>query len=179
MCAMASKPAERDAVDAVLEQWRRERPDLDPWPVGVVGRLLRLARHFDEAIEELFATRYGLQPGWFDLLSSLRRAGEPYELSPGALSSALMLSSGGMTKRLDRMEAEGLVRRRADPGDRRAMLVSLTAKGRRVVDAAVADHIANEERLLGGLADSEREALERLLRKLMRHVERERAGRAP
>jgi DNA-binding MarR family transcriptional regulator len=162
---------ERDAVDELLDQWRRERPDLDPSVVGVVGRLFRVSRRLDGAVEDLFQTRYGLQPGWFDLLASLRRSGEPYQLSPTALSQALMLTSGGMTKRLDRMEAEGLIRRLADPHDRRAMLVELTPTGREVVDAAVADHIANEERLLAGLSPAERRTLERLLRKLMRHLE--------
>ena len=163
---------QHDAVDELLDQWRRERPDLDPAVVGVAGRLFRVARRLDAAVEEVFAGRHGLQPGWFDLLSSLRRAGEPYQLSPTQLSQAVMLSSGGMTKRLDRMEDDDLVRRRPDPNDRRAMLVELTPKGREVIDAAIEDHIANEERLLAGLSAAEQRTLERLLRKLMLHLER-------
>lgn len=160
-----------DRVDALIAQWRRERPDLDPSPMALIGRALRLARAWSGSIENLFTERFGLQPGWFDVLSALRRAGPPFALSPTALSESLMITSGGITKRLDRMEGAGLVARRPDPVDRRAVVVELTERGREVVDAAVEAHLANEERLLAGLSARERDTLERLLRKAERTLE--------
>jgi len=154
-----------DPIDRMLDQWRTERPDLDPAPMGVVARLLRAARLADRAVEEGLA-RHGLQPGWFDVLSALRRAGAPHRLTPGRLAASVMLSTGGMTKRLDRMEQAGLIERRPDPDDRRGVLVGLTRHGRRTIDAVVEDHVENERRLLAGLSVAERERLERLLRKL-------------
>lgn len=162
---------EHDRVDALIAQWRRERPDLDPSPMAVIGRTLRVARAWSAAVEGLFAERFGLQPGWFDVLSALRRAGPPFALSPTALSDSLMITSGGTTKRLDRMEAAGLVARRPDPEDRRGILVELTQRGREIIDAAVEAHLANEERLLAGLSPRERETLERLLRKAERGLD--------
>lgn len=153
-----------DPIDVLLDQWRRERPDLDPAPMAVVGRLMRVARLADRAIGDALAAQ-GLQPGWFDVLSALRRAGAPYRLTPRALARAVMLSTGGMTKRLDQMEAAGLVVRAPDPRDRRGLLIGLTAKGRRSVDRALESHLANEERLLDGLSASERLRLESLLRR--------------
>ena len=154
-----------DPIDRLIDQWRRERPDLDPAPMALLGRLFRAARAADRAVEAEL-TAHGLQPGWFDVLSALRRSGAPHRLSPGRLSAAVMLSTGGMTKRLDRMEEAGLLQRSPDPGDRRGVLVGLTARGRRVVDAAVDAHVANEARLLVGLSAAERTQLERLLRRL-------------
>jgi DNA-binding MarR family transcriptional regulator len=124
--------------------------------------------------------RYGLEQGWFDLLAALRRAGPPYELNPTALRHATMLSSGGMTKRLDRLAAAGLVERRPDPADRRGTLVRLTRKGKTLIDKAVATHLANEKRLLDVLAPSEQRQLDDLLRMLLARLEpSEDAGRAP
>ena len=154
-----------DAIDRLIDQWRTARPDLDPSPMALFGRLFRTARAADRSVEAGLAA-HGLQPGWFDVLSALRRSGPPHRLSPGRLSAAVMLSTGGMTKRLDRMEEGGLLERSPDPGDRRGVLVGLTARGRRVVDAAVDAHVANEERLLAGLGTAERTQLERLLRRL-------------
>ena len=114
-----------DAIDRLIDQWREARPDLDPAPMAVLARLFRAAGAADRAVEAGLA-EHGLQPGWFDVLSALRRAGAPHRLSPGRLSSAVMLSTGGMTKRLDRMEAAGLIRRTPDPADRRGLLVGLT-----------------------------------------------------
>lgn len=155
---------DHDPIDVLLDQWRRERPDLDPAPMAVVGRLLRVARLADRAVGDGLAVQ-GLQPGWFDVLSALRRAGAPYRLTPGALAKTVMLSTGGMTKRLDQMEAAGLVARAPDPGDRRGLLIGLTAKGRRSIDRAIAAHLANEERLLSGLPEPDRVRLESLLRR--------------
>ena len=155
-----------DAIDVLLAGWRRERPDIDSSAIGIVGRLQRAATHAGGAIDGWLGT-HDLEQGWFDLLSALRRSGPPYELSPTRLSRSLMLSSGGLTKRLDRMEAAGLIERRPDPGDRRGVLVRLTPGGKRAVDTAIATHIAGEEGLLGALTAEEREQLATLLRKLL------------
>ncbi len=154
-----------DEIDNLLVQWRRERPDLDPTAMALVARLLRVARRVGRAVEAGLEAE-GLQTGWFDVLSALRRSGEPYRLSPGHLAAALMLSTGGMTKRLDGMERVGLIKRTRDPRDRRALKIGLTGRGRALIDTAVAEHIENEERLLSGLGRRERAELERLLRKL-------------
>ena len=159
-----------DHVDAVLEQWRRERPELDTDALGLIGRLLRAAQLADAALARPLA-ELGLQPGWFDLLAALRRAGAPYELTPTELTRATMLSSGGITKRLDRLEESGLVRRRGDPADRRGVLVQLTRHGREVIDAAVDAHVANEEDFLRPLPETDQRALNDLLRKLLAGIE--------
>ena len=160
-----------DHVDEILAQWRRERPDLDVAPLGLFGRLFRVVHLSDETLAKGL-TQYGLQPGWFDLLAALRRAGVPYELNPTQLMRATLLSSSGMTKRLDRMEAAGLVERRPDPNDRRGTLVRLTRRGKSVIDRAVETHVANEERLLGALSAADRRTLDRLLKNLLIDLER-------
>ena len=161
---------ETDRVDDILAQWQRERPDLDSSPMGIIGRISRLERHFDRELQATF-TRFGLQRGEFDVLASLRRAGPPYQLTPTALYSTLMLSSGAMTNRLDRLEQAGLVQRANDPRDRRGILVGLTAQGQALIDDAVAAHVLNEQRLLTQLTQSERQALAALLRRLLRSLE--------
>jgi DNA-binding MarR family transcriptional regulator len=160
-----------DHVDRIQAQWRTERPELDTTALGVVGRLVRAARLAEEALRPPLRER-GLEPGWFDLLAALRRAGRPYELNPKQLLEAVMLSSGGMTKRLDQVERAGLVERRPDPDDRRGTLVRLTSRGKRAIDQAVELHITNEERLLEPLDDAEVRALDGLLRKLLVGLER-------
>jgi DNA-binding MarR family transcriptional regulator len=159
-----------DHMDAILTQWRRERPDLDVTALGVMGRLFRAAQLADAVLAGGIA-RHEVQPGWFDLLAALRRAGRPFELNPTQLMAATMLSSGGMTKRLDRLEDAGLVERRPDPSDRRGTLVRLTSKGQEAVDAALVTHVGNEERLLQALSASERRTLDGLLRKLLLELE--------
>lgn len=157
---------ERDGVDLILEQWERERPDLDASPIGVIGRVSRLARELEQRLEPVYAEQ-GLEPGWYDVLATLRRSGPPYRLRPSEFTGALMLTSSGTTKRLDRLEQAGLVARTPDPHDRRGTLITLTAAGRELVDAASEAHIANEHRLLGALSDAERQRLADLLRKLL------------
>jgi len=157
---------ERDGVDLILEQWQRERPDLDASPIGVIGRISRLARELEQRLEPVYAEQ-GLEPGWYDVLATLRRYGPPYRLRPTEFSSALMLTSSGTTKRLDRLERAGLIARTPDPDDRRGTLITLTAAGRELVDAASEAHLANEHRLLGSLSKGERERLAALLRKLL------------
>lgn len=166
---MSSEP--HDHVDEILAQWRSERPDLNIAPLGLYGRLFRLVHISDDALAKGLAS-YGLQQGWFDLLAALRRAGAPYELNPTRLTHATLLSSSGMTKRLDRMEAAGLIERRPDLHDRRGTLVRLSRRGKRLIDAAVETHVENEARLLGALSADERRTLDALLRTLLINIER-------
>ena len=155
-----------DHIDSIVAQWRRERPELDVSALALLGRLFRAAHLANLALAEGTAS-HGLQPGWFELLAALRRAGPPYALRPTDLMEATMLSSGGITKRLDRLQEAGLVERRPNPDDRRGALVRLTRKGRAVIDGAFETHIANEERLLQPLSPADRGALDKLLRRLL------------
>ena len=155
-----------DGVDRIVEQWAQERPELDTTAMAVFGRVLRVARLAGDATEQVYA-RFGVGRPEFDVLATLRRAGRPYELSPGALASSMMLSSGGTTARLDRLERAGLVARRPDPSDRRGVLVGLTARGRKVVDAAVAEGLARQQELLAHLPRAKQEQLSRLLREVL------------
>jgi DNA-binding MarR family transcriptional regulator len=154
-----------DGVDAILQQWRRERPDLDTSPIGVIGRISRLAREIEQRLEPVYAAS-GLEPGWYDVLATLRRAGPPYRLRPTDFAASLMLTTSGTTKRLDRLEAAGHITREPDPGDRRGVLITLTPRGRRLVDKAAVKHMANEKRILSGLTPAEQRQLADLLRKL-------------
>lgn len=150
-----------------VEQWARERPDLPALPMAVFGRLSDAAeRVMRDHMNPLFAAA-GLQPGEFDVLATLRRSGAPYMLSPTRLYEAAMISSGGMTNRLDRLERAGLVERRPDPDDRRGKLIALTESGKRVIDETIGRHVANEARLLSVLTPAEQESLDKLLRKLI------------
>src|SRR3954466_3688855 len=154
-----------DGVDAILEQWQRERPDLDVSPIGVVGRISRLARELEARLEPV-SRGHGVEPGWHDVLATLRRQGEPYRLRVTDLTSVLMLTSSGTTKRLDRLERAGLVRREPDPGDRRGTLISLTDAGLELIDEVTVAHLENERDLIAALSGAEREQLAGLLRKL-------------
>ncbi len=156
-----------DRADIAVEQWARERPDLPALPMAVFGRLSDAVELvMRDHMNPLFAEA-GLQPGEFDVLATLRRSGEPYMLSPTKLYEAAMISSGGMTNRLDRLERAGFVERRPDPHDRRGKLIALTEAGRRVIDETIGRHVANEERLLAALSSKEQEQLNQLLRKLI------------
>jgi len=157
---------DRDYVDLIIEEWARELPDLDTSGVGVIGRVSRLARYLERAIEPTFAP-YGLNSAGFYVLAALRRAGPPYQLSPTQLYGSLLVTSGAMTNRLDRLQEAGLVTRIPDPGDGRSSVVALTEDGRRVADEVIQLHAANEMRLLSGLTAQERELLAELLRKLL------------
>ncbi len=152
-----------DAVDTILAQWQRERPDLDASPMGVIGRLSRVAQHIDNAIQTELAA-VGITPGEFDVLATLRRSGAPYQLNPTTLYQTLMLSSGAMTNRLDRLEQAGYVIRLPDPQDRRGTLVQLTDNGVQLINQAVEVHLRNEHRLISMLSIEEREQLSSILR---------------
>ena len=156
-----------DAVDRIIEQWARERPDLDTTAMAVFGRIFRLARMGGDEVERVYAS-YGIGRPEFDVLATLRRAGEPFQLSPGALAAAMMLSSGGTTARLDRLEKAGHVERSPAPNDRRGVLVRLTPRGRRIVDSAVGAGLAEQERLLSHLPKAKRDQLSALLREALK-----------
>ncbi|MFD8823522.1 MarR family winged helix-turn-helix transcriptional regulator [Streptomyces sp. NPDC059605] len=159
----------RDAVDAVMDAWRRERPDVDIWPVGVVGRIQRLARLLEAEVQGFFR-RHGLDNSEADVLTTLRRSGEPYELTPGQLVKASMVTSGAITKRIDRMVAKDLVERVPDTADRRTVRIRLTAHGRRTIDDLFALHIANEARLLQALDRDRADELADSLRTLLQSL---------
>jgi DNA-binding MarR family transcriptional regulator len=157
---------QRDEVDDLVAGWRAERPDLDLEPLQVLSRVSRLARHLDRARRTAFAA-HDLETWEFDVLSALRRQGEPHQLSPGALLRATLVTSGTMTNRIDRLAESGLVRRLPDPQDKRGVLVQLTERGQTVADAALTDLLEQERGLLAGLDISERDLLASLLRLLL------------
>ncbi|WP_419995322.1 MarR family winged helix-turn-helix transcriptional regulator [Streptomyces boninensis] len=147
-----------DAVESVLDQWRRECPDLDVSPIGVVGRIMRLSRLWDKEIKG-FLAEHGLEPGEFDILSTLRRAGEPYELTAGTFLKASLVTTGAITLRVDRMAAKGLVTRVPGDTDRRSVRIRLTPHGLEVIDRVLPLHLANEARLVEALDAGERQHL--------------------
>jgi DNA-binding MarR family transcriptional regulator len=166
--ARPARPAAlpRDEVDDLVAAWGSERPDLDVEPLQVLSRISRLARHLDRARRAAF-TEHGLELWEFDVLSALRRQGAPYQLTPGALLRATLVTSGTMTNRVDQLAKAGLVRREPDPQDRRGVLVTLTPAGVDRVDAALADLLRSEHALLSGLSESDRQTLADLLRVLL------------
>ncbi|GIG24569.1 MarR family winged helix-turn-helix transcriptional regulator [Cellulomonas denverensis] len=155
-----------DEVDRIVDAWARERPDLDVTPLTVLSRVTRLSRHLDLARRRAFAL-HRLEPWEFDVLSALRRAGAPYRLSPGALLTQTLVTSGTMTNRIDRLAARSLVRRLPSPDDRRGVLVSLTDDGLARVDAAMTSLLDIERDLLADLPEADRERLADLLRTLV------------
>ena len=159
-----SSEHERDEVDRLVAAWKRERPDLDLSPLSVLSRITRIARHLDIARRDAFGD---LENWGFDVLAALRRAGAPYQLSPGALMQETMVTSGTITNRLDRLEDLQLITREPDPNDGRGSLVTLTKSGIRAVDAAMEDLLENERQLLKDLSGKDREQLAALLSTLV------------
>jgi DNA-binding MarR family transcriptional regulator len=157
---------ETDAVDAITGQWAVERPELDTLAMAVFGRVYRIARAMGDRMEAEYQ-RYGIGRGEFDVLGTLRRSGAPYTLSPRELSATLMLTTGGMTGRLDKLERAGLLVRAPDPHDRRGLRVSLTERGVTVVDDALVAGLAVQRSALSALDPSEAEVLAGLLRRLL------------
>ncbi|MFC6079859.1 MarR family winged helix-turn-helix transcriptional regulator [Sphaerisporangium aureirubrum] len=151
-----------DRVARIQQAWARERPDVDVAPQGVIGRLHRVADHLTEQLCVVYR-RYGLGEGEFDVLATLRRAGEPFERAPGELAAHTMVTTGAMTKRVDRLERAGLVTRRPGASDGRARVVALTDAGRELIDEAFTEHMRNERRLLDLLTPDEAARLESLL----------------
>ncbi|MFE7842923.1 MarR family winged helix-turn-helix transcriptional regulator [Streptomyces sp. NPDC057474] len=156
----------RDPVDAIIEQWAVARPDLDTTAMEVFGRVYRLSRALGDRMEKAYA-RFGISRGEFDVLATLRRSGEPYALSPRQLSATLMLTTGGMTGRLDKLERADLLRRSPDPHDRRALQVTLTDEGLRLIDEAVGAGLAVQTEALSHLNDEQAGQLADLLRMLV------------
>ncbi len=157
----------RDRVDELMAQWAPERPDLDHTVMASVGRLMRVAELIDRRFER-HAARYGLTRADADVLFTLRRSGPSL---PTQLTAGLLVASGTMTARLDRLEGKGLIERRPNPDDRRSTRIALTKRGRDLTEEAIGEHVAHEERLLAALTKRERSQLDELLRKLLAHVE--------
>ena len=155
-----------DAVDRIVAQWARERPELATQPMAVFGRIYRIARLVGDRQEAVYAT-FGINRGEFDVLATLRRSGEPFQLSPTDLCASLMLTSGGMTGRLDRLERNGLITRSADPTDRRRLVITLTERGRDLVDQAVVAGLEAQHEVLDRLPAPARAQLADLLRELL------------
>lgn len=155
-----------DDVDRLLADWRRERPDADLSPMEVFSRVSRLAKLLDRARNEAFAD-HDIVAWEFDVLAALRRAGDPYQLSPGRLIRETLVTSGTMTTRVDRLVERGLVSRSPDPADRRGVLVRLTEAGRAAVDGALESLLTHEDALLTGLDEPQRRQLSELLRAVM------------
>jgi DNA-binding MarR family transcriptional regulator len=162
-----------DEVDDLVAAWQAQRPDLDTEPLQVLSRISRLAKHLDIARRSAFAS-HDLETWEFDVLSALRRQGPPFQLTPGALLRATLVTSGTMTNRVDRLAEAGLVRREPDPRDRRGVLVTLTQAGRDRVDAALEDLLTSERELLASLGHPERDQLAGLLRTLLAPFDAER-----
>jgi DNA-binding MarR family transcriptional regulator len=151
-----------DHVARVMEQWRQERPDLDPSPQGIIGRLHRIALKLTEELLAVYA-EHGLGEGEFDVLATLRRQGAPYALTPGDLADQTMVTSGAVTKRVDRCLAQGWVTRQVSAEDGRGRVIALTVAGRELIDRAFTAHMGNEHRLLAHFTPAERRTLDRLL----------------
>lgn len=158
-------PATGPTLDAILSQWRRERPDIDPTPMAVVGAVWRAAERLRQGVQDNQG-RFGLDLAGSDVLLTLRRQGRNEALSPSALAQEMMLSTSAMTNRLDRLEARGLVKRTTDPDDRRGLKIVLTEEGFALADDLVASHVATEEDLLEALSADERDLLRALLAKI-------------
>ena len=163
--AGAPEAVRASRVDEVLAHWGRERPDLDPSPIGVFGRIAIIDRMLEDRLGRFFAA-HGLILGLFDVLAALRRLGFPYRAKPSELALVTMLTSGGMTGRLDQLERMGLVKRVSDPEDRRVMFAQLSPEGLELIDHLIEVHLAQEAELLADLSTDQRETLADLLRTL-------------
>lgn len=166
----AASPDSPDRVAEIQQAWRRERPDLDPSPQGVIGRLHRVALELTKRLVAVYG-EFGLTEGEFDVLATLRRAGEPFEHAAGDLADHTLVTTGGLTKRVDRLEARGLVERRVEASDARRRLVRLTPEGRDLIDRAFTAHLANEHRLLEELGEADAASLEPILTRWLRLLE--------
>lgn len=156
-----------DRAQQAYEQWLRERTDLDPFSMRLIGHLGEVALRIERDWQNPLFARYGLRPGEFDVLATLRRAGAPYALTPTQLYEALLISSGGMTNRLDRLEQAALISRQNNPQDRRGTLVALTKDGLILIDEMVARHVENQRQYLSGLTAKEQRQLDALLLKFL------------
>jgi DNA-binding MarR family transcriptional regulator len=160
---------DNDRIDTLVGQWADERPDLDLDTMALLARLTRAAQLVDGRTDQL-AAEYGVHRGEGDVLFTLRRSGPPYRLSPTRLAAALLVTTGTMTNRLDRLEKRGLIVRVPNPDDRRSLDVELTEKGRHQADAAVTQHAANQQDMIAALTRRDRADLDRVTRKLITHL---------
>ena len=173
---MTDTPLQHNRARHAAEQWQRELPDMDTGAMQLVGQLGTVAQLMSrDWLNPLFA-QHGLQPGEFDVLATLRRSGAPYALTPTALYEAAMLSSGGMTNRIDRLETAGLIERQKHPSDRRGVLVALTGKGLELIEKLVRMHVDNERNMLASLNAEEQQQLDQLLGKLLQGMVQARPG---
>ncbi|WYX00855.1 MarR family transcriptional regulator [Proteus vulgaris] len=159
-----------DRIDRITEQWQRERPDLDISPMGLIGRLGNITLHLSREMEKVFS-QFGLNTSSFDVLATLRRAGNPYTLSPGEMLSTLMVTSGTMTNRIDQLEKAGWVIRKVNPEDGRSFLISLTPQGLELINQVIEAHVNNQKRLVAGLSQQEQQALNELLKVFLNSLE--------
>jgi len=162
-----------DHVDRILAQWNQERPDLDVESMGLIGRVKRLNLILGREMEKTWA-RYGLNGASFDVLATLRRSGPPYRLSPGDLIASTMVTSGTMTNRIDQLQKAELVKRVQNPEDGRGFFISLSKKGFEVIDKAVTDHVATQQKLVSGLSPGQQSDLNRLLKGFLSGLEQQR-----
>jgi DNA-binding MarR family transcriptional regulator len=159
-----------DKVDKIIEQWNRERPELDVSSMGLIGRFKRITQSLSLEMAKTFA-EHGLNPAAFDVLATLRRSGDPYALSPNDLMASTMVTSGTMTNRIDQLTKSGLVERIQNPNDRRSVVVSLTKQGFELIDAALKSHVTTQNKLTSGLSEAESKKLDALLRKFLVSLE--------
>ncbi|HDM8228992.1 MarR family winged helix-turn-helix transcriptional regulator [Vibrio campbellii] len=159
-----------DAIDRVVSQWAKEKPELDTEPMAIMGRLMRIAKHMENHVAELHK-RYDLKMGEFDVLATLRRSGQPYRLTPSELISSMMLTSGAMTNRLDKLEKKGLIAREHSKEDRRSVTVELTAKGFELIDSLIEQHLQAQHELMGSLSSAEKGQVNQALKLLLPQYE--------
>ncbi|PFG56261.1 MarR family transcriptional regulator [Vibrio sp. ES.051] len=159
-----------DAIDKVVEQWAKEKPDLDTKPMAIMGRLMRIAKHMEARVAELHK-KYDLKMGEFDVLTTLRRAGSPYCLTPSELIASMMLTSGAMTNRLDKLEQKGFITRTHSKEDRRSVTVELTDKGLMLIDKLILEHVEVQQALIQALASDEKEQINQALKLLLPQFE--------
>lgn len=157
-------------MDKITDQWAKQRPDLDTEPMALIGRIIRLSAQLTEEMGRTFA-RHGLNGASFDMLATLLRTGPPHALSPNQLLETMMVTSGTMTNRIDQLEKDDLVARVKNSNDKRSVLVQLTTKGHQIIDVAVTDHVETQKRLVGGISQAERTALNGLLQTYLTAVE--------
>lgn len=169
---------EQDHVDRLRGLWARELPDLNTEPMAILGRAMRLTNMVRPSIEATFAA-FDLDRGEFDVIGTLRRSGPPYRLTPTEMYTSLMISSGGLTHRLDRLTKAGLIRREKSSSDGRSMLVALTDKGIELAERAFRTDMGSELKFLDALDAGEREQLAGLLRKLIRGIQQQLAENEP
>ncbi len=159
-----------DAIDRVLEQWAKEKPDLETEAMAMMGRVMRIAKYMETEVAELHK-RYDLKLGEFDVLATLRRSGEPYLLTPSELIGSLMLTSGAMTNRLDKLEGKGLIARAHSKEDRRSVTVELTKKGLILIDEMIIEHVETQKRLVQSLTDNQKQSANALLKVWLKEYE--------